>query len=233
MNQESKSEAKAKYDKKFKGDSISNKTKWEKAYRMAIDTRKFEIDMYWKRATYFWAFIAVTFAGYGLVKQADEPDQNLAFFLACFGFILSFAWFYANKGSKQWQENWEHHVDHLEDEVTGPLYKTVLRRGDETKWHKKIKTYLVGPSSHSVSKINQLISLYMTLMWFALILHTQQDWRPWEWLWGWFTTFVVISTVMAIIGIVCLAQTHGGSHHHVMDERISNIIDQEDKNKRS
>ena len=29
-----------------------------------MDIRKFEIDLYWKRAAYFWAFIAATFAGY-------------------------------------------------------------------------------------------------------------------------------------------------------------------------
>lgn len=104
-------------------------SKHVEAYKMAIDTRKFEIELYWKRATYFWAFIAVTFAGYGLVYRLPTADRGfLDFFLACFGFILSFSWFFANRGSKQWQENWEHHVDHLEDKVTGPLYKTVLRR---------------------------------------------------------------------------------------------------------
>lgn len=30
----------------------------------ALDSRKFEIELYWKRATYFWAFLAVTLAGY-------------------------------------------------------------------------------------------------------------------------------------------------------------------------
>ncbi|MBV36358.1 MAG: hypothetical protein CMP47_13045 [Rickettsiales bacterium] len=225
MNKESQSVSKAKYDEKFKGQSISDKTKWENAYRMAIDTRKFEIEMYWKRATYFWAFIAVTFAGYGLIQRAEEPDQNLAFILACFGFVLSFAWFYANKGSKQWQENWEHHVDQLEDKVTGPLYKTVLKRGNEKKWAKKIETFFVGPSRHSVSKINQLISLYMTLIWVGLILHSKGGWRLSEWSWDWLTGFILVSTVTAIIGVVMCARTFKGDHKHVMDERVSEIID--------
>jgi tRNA A-37 threonylcarbamoyl transferase component Bud32 len=36
----------------------------KEALKQALDIRKFEIDLYWKRATYFWAFIAVSFAGY-------------------------------------------------------------------------------------------------------------------------------------------------------------------------
>ena len=30
----------------------------------AADIRKFEIELYWKRATYYWTFIAAAFAGY-------------------------------------------------------------------------------------------------------------------------------------------------------------------------
>lgn len=34
------------------------------ALKMALDTRKFEIELYWKRATYFWAFIALAFGAF-------------------------------------------------------------------------------------------------------------------------------------------------------------------------
>lgn len=43
--------------------------KYIEAFKLAVDTRKFEIELYWKRATYFCAFIAMTFAGYGLVYR--------------------------------------------------------------------------------------------------------------------------------------------------------------------
>ena len=36
----------------------------EKAFEKIHDIRKFEIDLYWKRATYNWTFIAAIFAGY-------------------------------------------------------------------------------------------------------------------------------------------------------------------------
>lgn len=41
-------------------------TRAGRALALALDIRKFEIDLYWKRATYFWAFIAAAFAGYAL-----------------------------------------------------------------------------------------------------------------------------------------------------------------------
>ena len=34
----------------------SHKDKAEKALDFALDIRKFEIELYWKRVTYFWAF---------------------------------------------------------------------------------------------------------------------------------------------------------------------------------
>ncbi|QNR65148.1 hypothetical protein IAQ67_14620 [Paenibacillus peoriae] len=51
--------------------------KQKKALEMALDIRKFEIDLYWKRATYFWAFIAATFAGYFLlISKYSGGEKN-------------------------------------------------------------------------------------------------------------------------------------------------------------
>lgn len=103
----------------------------ERAFNKAWETRNFEIEMYWKRATYFWAFIASTFVGYfALVGSASykKPDPYAhaeVFFLVCIGFVLSYAWLLTNIGSKSWQRHWEVHVDLLENEFTGPLYKIV------------------------------------------------------------------------------------------------------------
>ena len=36
----------------------------DNAHKIALDVRKFEIELYWKRATYFWTFIAATLAEY-------------------------------------------------------------------------------------------------------------------------------------------------------------------------
>ena len=41
-----------------------NKKLIEKAFEIALDTRKFEIDLYWKRTAYFVLFIGAIFVGY-------------------------------------------------------------------------------------------------------------------------------------------------------------------------
>ncbi|MDK7224247.1 hypothetical protein QP468_13575, partial [Proteus mirabilis] len=98
--------------------------KEDAALEKALDIRKFEIELYWKRATYFWTFIGVTFAGFFAVQTSSSLNkQDISVVLSCLGIIFSWAWFCVNRGSKFWQENWEKHVDNLEDKIIGPLYK--------------------------------------------------------------------------------------------------------------
>lgn len=63
------------------------------ALKEAREVRKFEIDLYWKRATYFWVFIAAAFGGYSAL---GDKQQTLAFLTACLGFIFSLAWYFVN-----------------------------------------------------------------------------------------------------------------------------------------
>lgn len=139
----------------------------EKALEHALDIRKFEIEMYWKRAAYFWTLIAAAFAGYFvmLASQHMHDAKFMAFVVACIGFLFTFAWFQVNRGSKRWQENWENHVDMLEDRVTGPLYKTVLSRPSSKKLFER---FVTGPEEISVSKTNQIVSLFTLLIWLVL-----------------------------------------------------------------
>ncbi|WP_422080110.1 hypothetical protein [Ulvibacterium sp.] len=122
----------------------------KEVFNLAWDSRKFEIELYWKRAVYFWAFQAVALAGYFTILSTNYFDEKLhsLFYVNCLGFITSLGWHLINKGSKSWQRHWEQVVDILEDMVVGKLYKTVTTN----------KTF-------SVSKINELISLFFTLMW--------------------------------------------------------------------
>jgi hypothetical protein len=62
------------------------------------------------------------------VNAYQKEKTHLFLVVTGLGLVLSAAWYLANRGSKQWQENWENHVDLLEYEVKGPLYKTVLGR---------------------------------------------------------------------------------------------------------
>ncbi|MGH8568044.1 MAG: hypothetical protein ACREXU_08475, partial [Gammaproteobacteria bacterium] len=63
-----------------------------------------------------------------------------------------------NRGSKFWQENWENHVDLLEDQIMGPLYKTVVSRAVQNASAQstsyEYRDLLTAPADFSVSKIN-------------------------------------------------------------------------------
>lgn len=137
---------------------ISTKEKREKAkaaFDKAWETRNFEIELYWKRTNYFWAFQIPVFAAYFTLISASAPNlpQVVIYLICCIGIIISLAWKLINVGSKDWQRHWEHHIDQLEDNFTGPLYKTIS----------KTKTF-------SVSKINELVSSFFTLIWIGLAL---------------------------------------------------------------
>lgn len=157
-----------KYRKDFDLDN-KDSDKLKAAFLQVADTRKFEIELYWKRATYFWALIAVTFAGYfAVLSSSNIPNKLfLSMVVASLGMIFTFAWHRANRGSKYWQENWENHMDLLEDKVTGPLYKTLLERPELDSFSEK---YVTGPKSVSVSKINQWVSIYVLFIWLLLLL---------------------------------------------------------------
>lgn len=47
-------------------------TKDEKRFRIAIETRAFEIDLFWKRSIFFWGFISVAFVGYATLRTASS-----------------------------------------------------------------------------------------------------------------------------------------------------------------
>jgi hypothetical protein len=184
-------------------DNVSYTTEKEKeqkstkaeALKYALEIRSFEIELYWKRATYFWAFIGATLAGYGAVQASSiAPKQDLAVALSCLGLVFSFGWFCVNKGSKQWQENWENHVDLLEDDIIGPLYKIVLGRPKSTGIITKIERFIAGPGPYSVTKINQMISLFVTVLWGYLLWITLHSPR-WPFKDGKYTLIIAMAVI--------------------------------------
>jgi formate hydrogenlyase subunit 3/multisubunit Na+/H+ antiporter MnhD subunit len=147
-------------------EEFSDAKRRERAYKLALEIRQFEIELYWKRATYFWTLLAATFAGYLALASSDKSatHPNLLFLVSCIGLVLSTSWYLVNRGSKYWQENWERHVDSLEDEFAGPLYKTTISN-ERFRWYKFWEGY-----PFSVSKVNQLTSLFVALVWLALAI---------------------------------------------------------------
>lgn len=155
------------YRNSFEGNVPTGGSKHAAALAFAVDVRKFEIELYWKRAAYFWAFSALAFGAYvaalGSKDLRNKPEVLLL--VSCLGLVFATAWYLVNRASKYWQLNWEMHVDLLEDDHLGPIYKTVLHDSPSI-WS------IAGAYPFSVSKINQLLSLFVVSIFAVLLAHT-------------------------------------------------------------
>src|SRR4051812_11562139 len=70
----------------------------------ALAARALELDLFWRRALFFWGFIASAFVGLA-TTYSHHPWLGIA--ISCFGLVCSFCWTLANRGSKFWYEAWE------------------------------------------------------------------------------------------------------------------------------
>ena len=207
---------KEKYESDFKG-------KEALALEHALDIRKFEIDLYWKRATYFWTFIGAALAGFVAVQSLDgENQKNLSVILSCLGSVFSYAWILVNRGSKFWQENWEKHVDLLEDSEIGPLYKTVLHRNDHQGLKEKALHFATGSSYISVSKINHIVSLYMFLLWFVLVIYSLWPINP-NLPFNWLYVVLPALTFICCASFHILCKTYSGGYEPKATQRTTSL----------
>jgi len=127
---------------------------------VSLETRNFEIELFWKRSLFFWGFIASSFVAFASLYNSNSTYSLV---VANFGLICSLAWTLANRGSKFWQENWEQKVDELENDVTGELFKAI----EGVQIH---KTCIFRARRYSVSKLAIGLSDYVTFLWLSTII---------------------------------------------------------------
>jgi hypothetical protein len=136
------------------------KKRLKKAFKKAWEVRNFEIDKFWQRSIYFWGFIAIIFTGYiyCITSESSCIVKAMYFdlYMILLGGIFSVAWLLVICGSIRWQNNWEAHIDEMEDEITGPLYKIV--------YCKRKKNY------YSVSKISKTLAIVVIVVWCFLLI---------------------------------------------------------------
>lgn len=112
----------------------------QKAYDIALQIRNFEIELFWKRAQFFWIFLSALFIGYfyafttkndiiGSSGGFSSYRPYLLHSITVIGILFSYIWMQAIKASAFWQENWENHIYHLEKNITGDLFKTICYTG--------------------------------------------------------------------------------------------------------
>lgn len=136
------------------------------ASQIALDTRKFEIDLYWKRATYFWTFISADIAAFALIYARMGASVERSALMALFSFLgvlFSIGWYFVNRGSKYWQENWEDHIGALITKEAGPIFK--YRKNPKDKFVK-----FNGSYPFSVSKVNQFLSGMTFIFWVIIFI---------------------------------------------------------------
>jgi len=140
----------------FEALGTREKDRLAKACALAHEIRKFEIELYWKRATYFWAFQLIAFAALGLLfRDGKVACLGLLLIPASLGVITAHAGYLTALGSKFWQENWEAHVDLLENEMGVRLTQIILCREHP---------------QFSVSRINQFLLRLLRAGWALALL---------------------------------------------------------------
>ena len=188
----------------MKKDAVDPPQSWQReALKIALDERGREIDLYWKRTAYSWALTAAAFAGY--FTLTNGRDGGIAYesvaIVSFLGLVCAVSWYAINRGSKYWQENWEIQVDILELEITGPLHRVNPAQGGYRLWR------LNQAYPFSVSKVNQLLSLFISFIWAILAADACRH-LHWSWTEGSPTvTLVGVAAVLTCIAFVPWGRT--------------------------
>lgn len=174
------------------------------AFNRAHEVRKFEIELYWRRAAHFWVMQAAIFAAVGFVLSGTSTQTGNALPLALIGlgFLTSVGSWFSSEGSKFWQENWERHIDLLEERFEGHLHKTVWVGGDGIRW--------------SVSGTNGWLNIFFAIFWAGLFIYQFAASADWMNLWLFLTgadvsfdTDVIEAGAIAAAAVICFLFMRG------------------------
>ena len=159
---------------KTPNDGLTN----SEAFKIALETRNFEINLFWQRSNYFLILNA------GLAGIFFGIKDNLySIIFSIFGIIASFLWFRVNLGSKFWQSRWEYRLALKEKEINSNLNffdaaidivigdaKKSLKYNEENKSiiQKIIEKLILKKPSVSYQMI--LLSLLFTACWGLLLV---------------------------------------------------------------
>lgn len=85
-------------------------------YKNILDTRNFEIALFWQRSNYFLVLNSALAIGFFNLQK-----QEYALLLAFLGILVSMFWYRVNLGSKYWQSRWEHRLSLIENQIAPDL----------------------------------------------------------------------------------------------------------------
>lgn len=148
----------------------------KESYKTALDTRNFEISLFWQRSNYFLVLNSALALGFFNLQR-----QWYAIILAAFGFIVSLLWYRVNLGSKFWQLRWEGRLSEIEKEIAPDLHffaadwpiiisdveKSIESSKHEGKFRRWLDKKVLKKPSVSYHMI--LLSISFMIVWILLI----------------------------------------------------------------
>ena len=144
-------------------------------YKIALDTRNFEITLFWQRSNYFLVLNSALALGF-----FNLNDKKYTLLMAIFGVITSWLWFCVNLGSKFWQSRWEQRLSIIENKIDSELkffaadWETIYQDVEQSlvgdSLFRRIRRWLVLKKP-SVSNQMMWLSLCFIIGWLGLILH--------------------------------------------------------------
>lgn len=147
----------------------------ENLLNRAMNYRDFEINLTWERAKYFILFLSAIFIAYYTIKYNNDIKDGkvvcniypsfIPILLMGLGTLISYIWYLVNRGSKTIYENWEHHIDFIEEEFRlGKISRIHIYK--DVSFLDLLKGYPI-----SVSRANNLVSLLITGAFLIMFLH--------------------------------------------------------------
>lgn len=91
--------------------ATDNEISTKELYRIALETRNFEITLFWQRSNYFLVLNTAIAVGF-FVSSLRVPLHALL--LGIFGLLISVLWLAVNLGSRYWQIRWERRLEIVE-----------------------------------------------------------------------------------------------------------------------
>jgi hypothetical protein len=160
----------------------------EKLFNVALETRNFEISLFWQRSNYFLVLNSALAAGFFSLK-----DEGYALVLAGLGSIASLLWILVNLGGKYWHSRWEHELIVREQKLYPEDPKFAASR-EQTDEYVRRSLQWNGPGvlrqffdrlvvlKPSVSGVMTILSLVFLLTWIGLLVRRSQVALDFAWM---------------------------------------------------
>jgi hypothetical protein len=158
--------------------SQERKERLERCIEIALENRKLEIDLVWKRTAVFWVFVAAIFLA--VIAAAEHRWSGLSIALSLTGVVFSLIWTLVNRGSRSWQESWELKAEHFLEARYGP---TGLLGGRWERGGPRFLTlhsgfFTLRPRHYSVSGLLVALSDFVLIFWICLVVYMAQSALP-------------------------------------------------------